>query len=96
LFHGENLFVLAPALVLLHERFRRIPRVLFVGAATTAIGGLVYRFSPTTLAFRYGRASIYFPSIGELLMCLGYIALAIALFIVAVRHFAILPDRVID
>ena len=96
LFHGENLFVLAPALVLLHERFRNTPRILFVGAAITAIGGLVYRFSPTTLAFRYGRSSIYFPSTGELLMCLGYIALAVALFIVAVRRFAILPDRISD
>ncbi|HET8798704.1 MAG TPA: Ni/Fe-hydrogenase cytochrome b subunit [Thermoanaerobaculia bacterium] len=93
LFHGENLFVLVPALALLNERRRAIPRVLLVAAAATAIGGLVYRFSPTTLAFRYGRASIYFPSIGELLMCLGYIGLAIALFILAVRRFAILPDR---
>jgi Ni/Fe-hydrogenase subunit HybB-like protein len=96
LFLGENLFVLVPALVLLKERRRRIPRVLFIAAAATAIGGLVYRFSPTTLAFRYGRASIYFPSIGELLMCLGYIGLAIALFILAVRRFAILPDRIAD
>jgi len=96
LFQGENLFVLIPALVLLGARRRSIPRVLFVAAAATAIGGLVYRFSPTTLAFRYGRASIYFPSIGELLMCVGYISLAIALFILAVRRFAILPDRISD
>ncbi|MEO8382736.1 MAG: NrfD/PsrC family molybdoenzyme membrane anchor subunit [Acidobacteriota bacterium] len=92
LFQGETLFVLIPALVLLSARRRSIPRVLFVAAAATAIGGLVYRFAPTTLAFRYGRASIYFPSIGELLMCVGYISLAIALFILAVRRFAILPD----
>jgi len=96
LFHAENLFVLVPALLLLDERRRRIPRVLFLTAASTAIGGLVYRFSPTTLAFRYGRASIYFPSIGELLMCVGYIGLAVALFILVVRRFAILPDRITE
>jgi Ni/Fe-hydrogenase subunit HybB-like protein len=96
LFHGENLFVLVPALVLLNERRRHIPRVLFLGAAATALGGLVYRFSPTTLAFRYGRSSIYFPSTEELLMCVGYIGLAIALFILVVRRFAILPDRLSD
>jgi Ni/Fe-hydrogenase subunit HybB-like protein len=96
LFNGENLFVFVPALVLLREPLRRSPRVLFVAAAATALGGLVYRFSPTTLAFRYGRASIYFPSIGELLMCVGYIGLAVALFIMAVRRFAILPDRLPD
>ncbi|MDP9191495.1 MAG: Ni/Fe-hydrogenase cytochrome b subunit [Acidobacteriota bacterium] len=96
LFNAENLFVLVPAIVLFNERRRSIPRVLFVASAATALGGLVYRFTPTTLAFRYGRSSIYFPSIGELLMCLGYIALAIALFIIVVRRFAILPDRISD
>lgn len=96
LFHAENLFVLVPALVLLNDRMRRSPRVLFVTAVFTAIGGLTYRFSPTTFAFRFGKASIYFPSLGELLMCLGYIGLAVALFIVASKRFAILPDRIQD
>jgi Ni/Fe-hydrogenase subunit HybB-like protein len=96
LFHGENLFVFVPALILLNARLRNVPRVLFVASVFTAIGGLVYRFTPTTLAFRYGRASIYFPSTEELLMCLGYIGLAVALFIFAIRKFAILPDRLPD
>ncbi|HEV7487542.1 MAG TPA: Ni/Fe-hydrogenase cytochrome b subunit [Thermoanaerobaculia bacterium] len=92
LFHAENLFVLGPALVLFSERLRLSPRILFVSAVITAIGGLTYRFSPTTFAFRYGKASIYFPSLGELLMCLGYVGLAVALFIAAARRFAILPE----
>jgi len=96
LFHAENLFVLVPALVLFNERLRLSPRILFVTAVLTAIGGLTYRFAPTTLAFRYGKASIYFPSLAELLMCLGYIGLAVALFIVAAGRFAILPDRIHD
>jgi Ni/Fe-hydrogenase subunit HybB-like protein len=93
LFHFENLLVFVPALVLMNERQRSRPRVLFVTAAVTAIGGLIYRFSPTTLAFRHGTASIYFPSLFELLMCIGYIGLAIALFIAAAKYFAILPDQ---
>jgi Ni/Fe-hydrogenase subunit HybB-like protein len=93
LFHAENLLVLLPALLLLNNQLRHTPQVLFFCAAITAMGGLIYRFSPTTLAFRYGNASIYFPSIGELLMCLGYISLGIALFIIAARRFAILPDQ---
>jgi Ni/Fe-hydrogenase subunit HybB-like protein len=96
LFHAENLFVFLPALVLLSDRLRHSPRVLFVTAVFTAIGGLTYRFSPTTFAFRFGKASIYFPSLGELLMCLGYIGLAVVLFIVASKRFAILPDRIHD
>ena len=96
LFLGENLFVLVPALLLFNVKLRHTPRFLFVASVITAIGGLVYRFTPTTLAFRHGHASIYFPSIGELLMCVGYIGLAIVLFIIAVRRFAILPDRIPD
>lgn len=93
LFMLENALVLIPALLLMSNKLRHTPRVLFVTAALTAVGGLLYRFSPTTFAFRAGMPSIYFPSIAELLMCLGYIGLAVALFIAAAKYFAILPDQ---
>jgi Ni/Fe-hydrogenase subunit HybB-like protein len=91
LFHGENLLVLLPALLLLNGKLRRIPRVVFVTSIFTALGGLLYRFSPTTFAFRAGDPSIYFPTMPELLMCLGYIGLAVTLFILAAKLFAIMP-----
>lgn len=91
LFHLENLLVLVPALILLNARSRTIPRVLFVTATLTGIGGILYRFSPTTIAYRAGHPSVYFPKIAELLMCLGYIGLAVILFIWAAKRFALLP-----
>lgn len=91
LFHAENLLVLGPALLLLNGKLRRTPRVVFVTSIFTAIGGLLYRFSPTTFAYRAGLPSIYFPSTPELLMCLGYIGLAVTLFILAAKLFAIMP-----
>lgn len=91
LFHLENLLVLVPALILLNARMRIIPRVLFVTATLTGIGGILYRFSPTTIAYRAGHPSVYFPKIAELLMCLGYIGLAVILFIWAAKRFALLP-----
>jgi Ni/Fe-hydrogenase subunit HybB-like protein len=93
LFHAENLLVLIPALVLLNARLRRVPRVLFVTAALTGLGGILYRFTPTTLAFRVNHPSVYFPKIAEVLMCLGYIGLAVILFIWAAKRFAILPTH---
>lgn len=96
LFHAENLLVLLPALLLLNSRMRRTPRVVFVSAIFTAVGGLLYRFSPTTFAYRAGDPSIYFPTIPELLMCLGYIGLAVTLFILAARTFAIIPGTLSD
>lgn len=91
MFHLENLLVLVPALLFLNPRLRTIPRLLFVGSILTAFGGMLYRFSPTTIAYRAGQPSVYFPKIGELLMALGYIGLAVTLFIIASKRFAILP-----
>lgn len=91
LFHIENFLVLIPALVLFNARLRSIPRVLFVTSILTGAGGVLYRFTPTTLAYRAGHPSVYFPKIAELLMCLGYIGLAVILFIWVAKRFAILP-----
>lgn len=94
LFHAENLLLLGPAVVLLSACRRSIPRVVFVSAILAGIGGMIYRFTPTTIAYRAGHPSIYFPKIAEVLMCLGYIGLAVVLFIWAVKRFAILPGSV--
>lgn len=91
MFHLENLLVLVPALLFLKPQPRTIPRLLFVGSILTAFGGMLYRFSPTTIAYRAGQPSVYFPKIGELLMALGYIGIAVTLFIIASKRFAILP-----
>jgi Ni/Fe-hydrogenase subunit HybB-like protein len=91
LFHIENFLVLIPALIFMSPRLRTVPRVLFITATLTGLGGILYRFTPTTLAFRVNHPSVYFPKIAELLMCLGYIGLAVILFIWAAKRFAILP-----
>ena len=91
LFHLENLLVLVPALLLFNARLRLTPRVVFLAATFTGLGGILYRFTPTTLAFRVNHPSVYFPKIAELLMCLGYIGVAVILFIWAAKRWAILP-----
>ena len=91
LFHVENLLVLVPGVVLLSPRLRTVPRVLYVTATLTGLGGMIYRFSPTTIAYRAGHPSVYFPKIAELIMCLGYIGLAVVLFTLAAKRFAVLP-----
>jgi Ni/Fe-hydrogenase subunit HybB-like protein len=96
LFHAENLLVLVPALLLLNPRLRATPRVVFVASMLTALGGILYRFTPTTLAYRAGHPSVYFPKIAEVLMSLGYIGLAVVLFIWAAKKFAILPGSIND
>ena len=92
IFLAENLGVLLPALVFRSRRLRETPRVLYNMATLAGLASLLYRFAPTTLAYRPGGPrDVYFPSVPELLIMLGWVALAIIGFSVAVKTFAILP-----
>jgi len=64
---------------------------MFQGYILSSLGGMLYRFSPTTLAFRPNPEALYFPATIEILVSLGFIAMGIAGFLVAVKRLAILP-----
>jgi len=87
----ENLLVLIPALVLLKPRLRETPRVAFTMALLACVGGLLYRFLPTTVTYSPGVEYIYFPSVAELLITAGLMSMAGAAYILAVKLFAVLP-----
>ena len=91
LFLLENLVILAPAVVLLSPKLNQIPRVVFVMSIVTCVGGLAYRFIPTTITYDPGAGFAYFPSVPELLITTGLVCFSIALFSAAVKLFAILP-----
>ncbi len=77
---------------LLHRSLRNHQRrIMFMGYALSSLGGMIYRFSPTTLAFRASPESLYFPSTIEILVALGFICMAVAGFLLVVKRFAILP-----
>jgi Ni/Fe-hydrogenase subunit HybB-like protein len=90
----EAALVLVPAIVLRRATARETPRVLLNMSTLACLGGLTYRFVPTTIAFNTGRASTYFPSLPEVLMTVGYVALAITGFGLAVKYFAVLPGPI--
>jgi Ni/Fe-hydrogenase subunit HybB-like protein len=69
-------------------------RDMFLGYVLSSMGGMIYRFSPTTLAFRPNPESLYFPTTIEILVSLGFISLGIAGFLVIVKRLAILPASV--
>jgi Ni/Fe-hydrogenase subunit HybB-like protein len=66
-------------------------RTMFLGYILSSLGGMIYRFSPTTLAFRPNPESLYFPSTIEVLVSLGFICMGIAGFLFVVKRFGILP-----
>ena len=64
---------------------------MFLGYILSSAGGMIYRFSPTTLAFRPNPEALYFPVTIEVLVSLGFIALGVVGFLIAVKRLAILP-----
>jgi Ni/Fe-hydrogenase subunit HybB-like protein len=67
------------------------PRSMFVGYVLSSFGGMIYRFSPTTLAFRPNPEALYFPATAEVLVSFGFICLGVLGFLIAVKRLAILP-----
>ena len=91
LFLIENAMVFVPAVILRSRKFARTPRIVFNMAVMTCIGGMAYRFIPTTVSYDPGHQFSYFPALPELLVMLGLIALAIVGFNLAAKLFAVLP-----
>jgi Ni/Fe-hydrogenase subunit HybB-like protein len=66
-------------------------QAMFNGYIFSSLGGMIYRFSPTTLAFRPNPDALYFPAAIEVFMSLGFILLGVCGFLFAVKKLAILP-----
>ncbi len=87
----ETLLLLIPALLLWLRPLRTQPGTLFLLTFVLAIGGIIYRFTPTTIAYFPLGNYKYFPSVTEILMSIGFTSFAVTLFLIAVKRFAILP-----
>jgi len=91
LFWLEMVFLAYAVWILRDAGIRRSPRAMFYGAILATIGGMLYRFDPTTTAFQPKPGAIYFPSVIELLISIGFMSIGIAIFIFAAKVLAILP-----
>lgn len=87
----ETMLIAAGGFLLWRSLKDHDTRSMFVGYVLSSLGGMIYRFSPTTLAFRPNPEALYFPATTEILVSLGFISLGIAGFLVAVKRLAILP-----
>jgi Ni/Fe-hydrogenase subunit HybB-like protein len=93
LFLVETALIAVPAVALSARSVRETPRRLLNMAMLACVGAMLYRFVPTTVAFTGGQGSSYFPTLPEVLMTLGYIALGVVAFMLAVKFFAVLPAQ---
>ena len=79
-----------PAIVLLSGRGKSSPGCLFRAAFMIILGGVLYRFDAYMVAFNPGPQYSYFPSVPEIVVTLGLVALEILVFILLVKSFPIL------
>ena len=87
---AELALVLAPALMLLQERRRRDLGHLFRAAILMMLAGALYRFDSFLIAFNPGEGWAYFPTVPEMMITIGLVALEIMAYVVLVKRFPIL------
>jgi Ni/Fe-hydrogenase subunit HybB-like protein len=90
LFLSETALLLGPALGLLSQRYGQRPDSVFRLAMLIVMGGSLYRLGASLIGFMPGRNWSYFPSIPEMVISLGFLALAVMGYIVMVKRFPIL------
>jgi Ni/Fe-hydrogenase subunit HybB-like protein len=94
LFWDEMLLILVPVVFLRLKKYRESHYHLFMGCVLVVLGGMAYRFDPTTFAYRPWSLSYYTPTVIEILISLGFISTCIVLFLLAVKRLPILPAPV--
>ncbi|HEX6199265.1 MAG TPA: hypothetical protein VF150_03295, partial [Thermoanaerobaculia bacterium] len=63
---------------------------LFQASVLLLFGGALYRFSTYLMAFNPGDNWSYFPSIPEMLVTIGFVALEVLAYIYLIKRFPIL------
>ena len=96
LFWIEMILILVGGIYLRKSVKSQAQYQMFLGYALSSAGGMIYRFSPTTLAFLPNPEALYFPATIEILVSIGFIGLGIAGFLFAVKRLAILPAPLQD
>jgi Ni/Fe-hydrogenase subunit HybB-like protein len=95
LFWTEMILIAGSAYVLYSDKGKNL-QTMFLAHLFCALGGMIYRFSPTTLAFRPRNGAFYFPTAIELTVSIGFMALAVLGYLIAVKKLAILPGSNAD
>ena len=93
MFLVENALFLLPLIILAHPRWRGNARLLFLSAICLLLAGAVLRFNALIVGFNPPAGYVYFPSVIELLVSIGLLAVEVIGFTYIVKRFPILPPR---
>ena len=90
MFWLETALFLVPALMLAAGRGKASAGCMFRASFMLILAGTLYRFDAYLVAFNPGPGWTYFPSIPEIVITLGLVAVEILAFVLLVKHFPIL------
>jgi len=94
LFWCEIALMVVPSLMLLGSRRRVLSMsTMFRAALLLMLGGALYRFDTFIIAFNPGQGWHYFPSVSEILITVGIVAMEILGYALVVKYFPILTGR---
>ena len=91
MFWIENALFIAPLVILANPKSRRNPSRLFVAAVCLMLAGFLLRIDSFLVGYETGPGWHYFPSVPEIMVSIGLIALEILGYIALVRYLPILP-----
>ncbi len=89
-FWVETALYVAPLVLLASREKRMDPVVQFRAAVLMLLAGTLYRFNSYLVGFNPGEGFAYFPTVPEMFITFGIVALEIMLYIVIVKRFPIL------
>jgi len=90
-FFAENALFLIAIMLLWSKQRRLAPRYQFIAAMCILSGGILYRLDAYLIA--YGRIGWhYFPSVPELMVTFGMIAVEVLGYVLIVKFFPVLPS----
>ena len=90
-FWVETALFVAPLVILANAQARKNPSKLFIAACCLIMAGFMLRLNSYLIGFETGPGWHYFPSVSEIMVSIGMIALEILGYIVLVRYLPILP-----
>jgi Ni/Fe-hydrogenase subunit HybB-like protein len=93
MFWIEIICLLVPAVMLMNNQKRQNLGYLFRAAMMLVLAGTLYRFDTYLVAFMPGENFSYFPTVPELFITFGIVAIEILLYVVLVKRFPILAGK---
>ena len=91
MFWIENALFVAPLVILANPQSRGNPAKLFIAAVCLMLAGFLLRIDSFLVGYETGPGWHYFPSVPEIMVSIGMIALEILGYIALVRYLPIMP-----